>query len=91
LNYKFLRVNQPTDVLAFDLNRVKNRTNLVADLVISTDTAKRNGKIYKTSTQRELELYVIHGALHLLGYDDLTLKGAKLMRKKECQFIKQTP
>ncbi|MGA2774724.1 MAG: rRNA maturation RNase YbeY [Candidatus Omnitrophota bacterium] len=91
LNRKFLKVNHPTDVLAFDLSRAQGKKHLVADLVISTDTAEHNGKIYKTSTQYELELYAIHAALHLLGYDDRTLKGANLMRKKECQFIKQTP
>ena len=60
------------------------------DLVISADTAAKNAKIYKSSTQSELSLYAIHGALHLLGYDDHTLKDSNLMREKECQYIKQT-
>ena len=90
LNRKFLSINCPTDVLAFDLSASGDKNNLTADLIISTDTAAKNAKIYGSSTQSELRLYAIHGALHLLGYDDRTLKDSNLMREKECQYIKQT-
>jgi len=88
LNKRFLKKDEPTDVLAFELSP-KNRQEVIADLVISADTAKRNAGIYGTSTRHELELYAIHGALHILGYDDSTPALAKTMRKKECQFIRQ--
>ena len=90
LNRKFLNIDCPTDVLAFDLSGSGTKNNLCADLIISADTAAKNAIIYGTSTQLELCLYAIHGVLHLLGYDDRTLKDSNLMRKKECQYIKQT-
>jgi len=73
LNAKYLKENSPTDVLSFDLTAspgLKAR-GLFGDIIVSVDTALRNSRIYKTSPYHELELYALHGCLHLLGYDDL--------------------
>ena len=80
LNLFYLGRYCTTDVISFDiLNRKKE---LVADIAISTDTAARNAKIFKTSCQYELYLYLVHGILHLLGYDDNTIRKRDLMQKK---------
>ena len=79
LNLKYLGEDIPTDVLAFDAT---------GDIVISTDTAIRNAAIYKTSPVYETYLYVVHGVLHLLGYDDRNPKGRKLMDNKAKTILK---
>ena len=63
LNQKFLKHRYPTDVLAFNLKDTW-------EIVISTDAAVQNAKRFKTSVQKEITLYLIHGILHLLGYND---------------------
>jgi probable rRNA maturation factor len=80
LNLLYLAHNIPTDVIAFDISQDKKRT--LADIAISTDTAIRNARLFKTSPLYEIYLYVIHGVLHILGYDDQTIKGSKIMEKK---------
>jgi probable rRNA maturation factor len=84
LNAKYLRHRFPTDVISFNIS--DDPKNLLADIAVSADTAVRNAKIYKTTPERELSLYVIHAVLHLLGYDDQTLKQIALMRKKESEY-----
>lgn len=87
LNKKYLKKNAPTDVLAFDITTPKEKKELIADIVVSTDTALRNAKVFNTTPFYELNLYSIHGLLHLLGYDDHSSKNRKLMRKKELKYV----
>lgn len=95
LNKKFLRRDYATDVLAFDFEgrAVSRRTGrrkpkaLMGDIIISTDAAVKNAGIYGTSASRELALYVIHGILHLLGYDDRDPADIQRMRKREQELL----
>jgi probable rRNA maturation factor len=89
LNKSFHHRDAPTDVLSFDNSDIKSRGLLRADIVISADTAERNAKIYKTSIPFELNLYVAHGLLHLLGYNDHSKKETILIRKKEAKYVHQ--
>ena len=74
-----------TDVISFDDSI--NRKEILADIVISTDTAISNAKIFKTAPLYELHLYVIHGILHLVGYDDRTQKQRKIMQDKATHIL----
>jgi probable rRNA maturation factor len=85
VNRKYLGMGSPTDVIAFDISEDKKKIS--ADIVISTDTALRNAKIYRTSPLYELYLYVAHGILHILGYDDNTKAKQKLMQIKAEQIL----
>jgi probable rRNA maturation factor len=73
LNLKFRQVDRATDVLSFpdteedDTDFVDGR--FLGDIVISTDTAKRQAADSGLSIERELSELVIHGVLHLCGYD----------------------
>ena len=87
LNKKFLKRNSATDVLAFDFNKSKS-DELNGEIIISTDQAIHNARLYKTSSQKELMLYVIHGILHLLGFDDHTSAEIKRLRRKEEELFK---
>jgi len=84
LNLKYLGKNNPTDVLAFNL--ADDQKSITGDIIISAETAQRNSRIYKTSSQYELNLYSVHGCLHLLGYDDNNPKNTKIMRRKEILY-----
>jgi len=84
-NAKFLKNNSATDVLAFNLG--KGKSIILADIMISTDIAITHAAKFKTTPDYELSLYVVHGILHILGFDDKTSAGAKLMRKKENQYV----
>jgi probable rRNA maturation factor len=86
-NIKFLKTNSSTDVLTFNLGNKKMSKILLADIMISTDTAINNARKFKTTSDYELMLYVAHGILHILGYDDRTKTQMKRMRKKEAEYV----
>jgi len=93
LNRRFLGKDCATDVLAFSFVEGKlskiNPYSLLGDVIVSADTAFSNAEIYKTSPREELILYIIHGILHLLGYDDITPAKRRLMRKKERYYLRK--
>lgn len=84
-NKEYLKHDYPTDIITF---HDKNEEGLIeGDLLISVDTVKANAKVYKSGFDSELKRVVIHGVLHLCGYDDKTSYQKKLMRKKEDYFF----
>ena len=89
LNKKFLHRDHTTDVLAFDLteenlSRLGGKIHRVeGEIVVSTDTVWKNAKQFGTQHNYELMLCVVHGILHLLGYDDHLPEDIEKMRKKE--------
>jgi probable rRNA maturation factor len=87
LNLKYLGKDKPTDVLAFDLSLECRSKQLIADIIISCQTAKSNSALYGTSPEEELYLYVAHGMLHILGYDDRTLKQRLKMHKRQKELL----
>lgn len=90
LNNKYLSKDSVTDVLAFDLKRPgTSRGSLCADIVISADTARSLSKKLGISYAEELCRYVVHGILHLTGYDDLTPKDKKRMWKRQEEILIQ--
>jgi len=86
LNQRFLGRACATDVLAFDL-REHRRGHLRGDVIISTDAVIQQAKAFGQSHSRELALYMIHGILHLLGYDDHRPKDIVKMRKEEERIL----
>ena len=85
-NLKFLQNGSSTDVLAFNLSG-KNKKVLLADIIISTETAIAQARKFKTTPDYELMLYVAHGLLHILGYNDNNKLETKLMRQKEAAYV----
>lgn len=88
LNRQYLRRDYVTDVLTFDLGDVKRPGQVSGDIAICVDMALRNAKAYQTSLDRELVLYVAHGILHLLGFDDHKPADIRKMRRKEAEVLK---
>ena len=70
--------------MAFNfLTSKKNARQISGEIVISTDTAVKHAQIYHTTPYREILLYIVHGILHLLGYDDHNDSDIRKMRRKE--------
>ncbi len=66
----------------------KNKPQINAgEIIISAETAQTNSRIYRTTPFQEIELYVIHGVLHLLGYDDHRACDSVRMRRKEKELL----
>ena len=88
LNLRFLNRDYPTNVLAFSLAEGEFgdiNPGAIGDIVISVDTALRDAKMSGIGLDDELAFLVIHGLLHLLGYDHENVSTA---RKREMQ-VKQ--
>ena len=89
LNYRYLNHNFPTDVLAFNFSRhkIKQKTALTGDIIINTEMALRNAPIYKNNLNKEITLYIIHGILHLLGFNDAKSTDKKRMQRYEEKLL----
>jgi len=83
LNKKFRKIDKATDVLSFEMNE----DSILGDVVISKETAKRNAKRFKVSLNDEIKRLVIHGILHLLGYDHIKPQDRKKMRMLESKYF----
>lgn len=69
LNRRYRSLDSPTDVLAFPLGDGLRAREPFGDVVISLDTAKRQAREYGATLSQELNRLLIHGTLHLCGYD----------------------
>jgi probable rRNA maturation factor len=77
LNRRFRRKNKPTDVLSFP----PNTSDLAGDIAISAEIAAENAARLEHSEQTELKVLILHGLLHLAGYDHETDDGEMLSRE----------
>jgi probable rRNA maturation factor len=86
LNRQYRGQDKPTDILSFAQAEGEAAALegplLMGDLVLSTDTARRQARAGRRSLARETEWLLAHGMLHLLGYDDETEAGAALMETR---------
>ncbi len=87
LNMRYLKHDEPTDVLSFPLSDPGAR-KLQGELVIGAEVAKEQAAERGHAVDAELVLYVIHGLLHLCGYDDHEPKDAELMSERERHYLR---
>lgn len=89
LNRAYLDHDYPTDVLAFPQHNDPSspQLQLLGDVVISVETAARQAKEHGHSLARELALLLIHGILHLFGYDDSTAAARRRMWAKQARLL----
>lgn len=99
LNREHLGHDYPTDVISFLYEDALVREplpgaprgagkHIAGELFLSVDTAEREALEFGWSLRDELALYVVHGLLHLCGYDDLTAAEKPLMRQQEAEMLK---
>jgi probable rRNA maturation factor len=91
LNRRFRGKPKPTDVLSFPANgtgvadfRHENGANFLGDIAISPQAARRNAKRFGRSLDEELRILILHGVLHLMGYDHEADNGE--MERKETRL-----
>ena len=101
LNARYLQHDFPTDVLSFLLEEEVDPASLPipkgsprgqgkrleGEIIFSAEMAKQMAAKYRWQPLDELTLYVVHGLLHLCGYDDVSRKDETLMRKRECEVL----
>jgi probable rRNA maturation factor len=84
LNHRFRKKNKPTDVLSFPAQEALPEGLVhLGDVAISLQTAARQAASAGHSLERELALLLIHGLLHLLGYDHETDNGEMEAKEKQ--------
>jgi probable rRNA maturation factor len=79
LHRQFLNQSGPTDVITF----------AHGEIFISTETARRHAKQFGNSFFRELQLYLVHGLLHLHGFDDRTERDGRRMKAAQEKILNQ--
>ncbi|MCD6202023.1 MAG: rRNA maturation RNase YbeY [Bacteroidales bacterium] len=84
-NVKYLNHDWYTDVISFDYKEGKI---INGDILISVDRVEDNAAKYGVSKEREIQRVMIHGVLHLCGYDDDTEKERDKMRKLEDLYLR---
>jgi rRNA maturation RNase YbeY len=86
LNHRYRGRPRPTDVLAFSLlegAHADRRGALLGDVVIGIETAARQARARRRSLDDEVARLLVHGALHLVGYDHVRSAQARVMRAQE--------
>ena len=98
LNENFLHHKGPTDVITFDYAEGAARTSdsrdanpalLHGEIFVCADEAVSQARRFHATWQNELVRYVVHGVLHLLGYDDLHSRARRKMKAAEDTLIRQ--
>ncbi|MFL6513631.1 MAG: rRNA maturation RNase YbeY [Chthoniobacterales bacterium] len=79
LHQQFMNEPGPTDVITFQHG----------EIFVSVETARRQSRQFRTSTVREIELYIVHGILHLQGFDDHSPSQRSRMRAAEAALLRQ--
>jgi len=86
VNLHYLQHDYYTDIITFDYCE-GNR--LSGDLFISVDSVRENATFYGSEFADELNRVIVHGLLHLIGYDDHTEEDIAMMRSKENYYLSQ--
>jgi probable rRNA maturation factor len=86
LHARYLGVRGPTDVLAFDIDGPAP-SRLLGEVIISADTAARQAARLDVSLALELDLLLVHGLLHLVGYDDHEPRAARRMHERAHEIL----
>ena len=77
LHQQFMNIAGPTDVITFHHG----------EIFISVETAKANARRYRTTIDAEVRLYIAHGLLHLVGFDDTTAAASRTMAKTQERIV----
>ena len=89
LKKKFFGLDVFTDVMAFNLEDESNE--LEGEVYISFDRVKDNAKAFNVDLEQEFKRVIIHGTLHLVGYEDKSSLEKNIMTKLENKYINQVP
>ena len=85
INRTFLKHDYTTDIITFNYSEIIK--NIDGEIFISLDDALANSNKFKVTLSNELNRLVIHGILHLLGYDDQSISDKKVMKRLENKLL----
>ncbi len=88
LNERYLHHQGSTDVICFDYSEPNQPKGLVGDVVVCVNEAIAQAPRFRTSWQEELVRYLVHGVLHLCGYDDRTPGVRREMKRLEDRCLR---
>ena len=86
LNKQYFNSDEVTDVISFPLSNNKN--SLSGEVIVSVETAVDTAGKRNISVEGEIVLYILHGILHLLGYDDGNEGDTRVMHEEESKILK---
>lgn len=87
LNKKFLSHDYSTDIITFNYSEL---TDLIdGEIFISLDDARINARVFKAQFIEEIGRLIVHGILHLIGFDDSTSAEKKKMKNYENRLLKK--
>lgn len=86
INREFLAHDYYTDVIAFDYG---NGNEVTGEIYLGIETIRKNAKQYNKALIGELMRVIIHGVLHITGYDDREEKDKRVMREKEDYYLER--
>jgi len=87
LHARYLGDDSATDVLSFPLEVENN--HIEGEIVVCAETAARQGPRFRRPPEHELILYVVHGALHLAGYDDIAARDRAIMCRRQDEYLER--
>ena len=88
INNEYLQHDYFTDIITFDYSEYEEETKHISgDLFISIDTVRSNASTFDVTFREELDRVIIHGILHLIGYNDKSVEEQKDMRQKEDFYL----
>ncbi len=87
INMEYLNHDTYTDIITFDNSEDEDEQVLEGDIFISVDRVKENSKELKTTFEQEIHRVMVHGILHLIGYDDHSVEDKQAMRNKEDEAL----
>ena len=87
IHNEYLGIDEATDVVSFPLDDGGDETYVEGEIIVSSDTAVRGAEQYGGTPLDELVLYIVHGLLHLVGYDDHDPEERRTMREREAYYM----
>jgi len=88
VNKEFLKREYLTDVISFDYTK---EDKISGDVLVSVDRVKENAKENGVTFLEELKRVMVHGLLHLIGYEDNTVENKAIMTAMEDLYLKGSP
>lgn len=86
-NRDFLQHDYPTDVISFQIEDRRDEGHLEGEILACTQVARERAEEFGWTPEEEILLYVVHGILHLVGFDDTTSEQRREMRLKEKEYL----
>ena len=87
LNASFLQHEGSTDVITFNYADPPSSSRLQGEIVVCLDEAVSQARRFRTTWQAEVVRYIVHGVLHLQGYDDLEPALRRTMKREEARLL----